>query len=178
MSISDVEKYLGDLISSDCSNSANLAAKAAKGFGKISQIMNVLNNVSLGVHYFEIAVVLRESTFINSILTNVEALYGLTKENIKILEEVDKILLRRILSSHSKCKIEAFYLELGILPINFIIIGRRLMFLYDILKRNNNELLSRFFMAQNLNPLKDDWCETVKEDMKNKCSSKVQTLSV
>ena len=105
--------------------------------------------------------------FINSIMTNVEALYGLTKENINILDEVDKILLRKIMSAHSKCKIEAFYLELGILPISYIIIGRRLMFLFDILKSRDEELMSRFFNAQNLNPTKNDWCITVKEDLKN-----------
>ena len=166
MSSSDLEKYLGDLISSDCSNVANLSAKSAKGMGKISQIMNILNEVSLGVHYFEIAVRLREALFVNSIMTNVEALYGLTKENIEILEDVDKVLLRKIFSSHSKCPSEAFYLELGILPISYIIKGRRLMFLHDILKRKENELLSRFFHAQNLKPIRNDWCTTVKEDLK------------
>ena len=110
------------------------------------------------VHYFEMAVALRESMFINSIMTNVEALYGLTKENINILDEVHKILLRKIMSAHSKCKTEAFYLELGILPISYIIIGRRLMFVFDILKSRDEELLSRFFNAQNLNPTKNDWC--------------------
>ena len=62
-------------------------------------------------------------------MTNVEALYGLTKENIEILEDVDKVLLRKIFSSHSKCPSEAFYLELGILPIKYIVKGRRLIFL-------------------------------------------------
>ena len=167
MASSDVEKYLGDLISRDCSNTANLSAKSAKGMGKISQIMNVLNDVSLGVHYFEIAVALREAIFINGIMTNVETLYGLTKENIEILEDVDKVLLRKILSAHSKCPSEALYLELGILPISYIIKGRRLMFLYDILSRNENELLSKFFQAQCLNPIRDDWCNTVKDDLKS-----------
>ena len=100
-------------------------------------------------------------------MTNVEALYGLTKENIEILEDVDKVLLRKIFSSHSKCPSEAFYLELGILPIKYIVKGRRLMFLHDILKRKDSELLSRFFQAQNLKPVRNDWCNTVKDDLKD-----------
>ena len=45
--------------------------------------MNILENVTLGEHYFETAVLLRESLFLNSVLTNVEIWYGLTREDIK-----------------------------------------------------------------------------------------------
>ena len=131
--VSDNEKYLGDLLSSDCSNQANISAKFDKGMGLIAQIMSILSSVSVGVHYFEIAVLLREATIVHGVLTNVEALYGLKKENIEMLEKVDRILLQKILDSHSKCATEAYYLELGILPLNFIIMGWRLMFLHYIL---------------------------------------------
>ena len=117
MLMSDTEKYLGDLLSSDCSNQANLSAKAAKGMGLVAQIMSILSEVSLGVHYFEIAMLLREAMFINGVLTNVEVLYGLTEENYKELEKIDKILLQKILASHSKCANEAYYLELGKYPL-------------------------------------------------------------
>ena len=130
---SNNEKYLGDLLSSDCSNDTNFSSNFAKGMGIVPQIMSILSEVSLGVHYFEIALLLREAMFVNGILTNVEALYGIKKENIELLEKVDRILLQKILKSHSKCAIEAYYLELGILPLNFVIIGRRLMFLHYIL---------------------------------------------
>ena len=41
---------------------------------------------------------LREAIFINGILTNVEASYGVTKENIRMLDKIDHILLRKVLS--------------------------------------------------------------------------------
>ena len=50
MKTSETEKYLGDLLSSDCSNQANLNAKFAKGMGITAQIMSILSAVSLGVH--------------------------------------------------------------------------------------------------------------------------------
>ena len=55
--------------------------------GIVPQIMSILSEVSLGVHYFEIAMLLREAMFVNGILTNVEALYGIKKENIEMLEK-------------------------------------------------------------------------------------------
>ena len=62
--------------------------------------MSILSAVSLGVHYFEIAIFLREAIFVNGILTNVEALYDIRKENIEMLEKVDRLLLQKILGSH------------------------------------------------------------------------------
>ena len=62
----------------------NFSSKFAKGMGIVPQIMSILSEVSLGVHYFEIAMLLREAMFVNGILTNVEALYGIKKENIEM----------------------------------------------------------------------------------------------
>ena len=39
------------------------------------------------------------------------------------------------------------------------------MFLHYILNRNPSDLLRRFFEAQCRQPLKNDWCETVKNDL-------------
>jgi hypothetical protein len=156
ISDSEVEKYLGSLLSKDCSNNEDIAAKSAKGMGLVAQIMAMLNDISLGEHYFEVAMLLREAIFINGILTSIEVSYGLTKANIKSLENVDKILLRKFLAAHSKTPIEALYLELGCLPIKYVIIMRRIMFLFYLLSRPDNELISQFFKAQSFKPTKND----------------------
>ena len=51
------------------------------------------------------------------------------------------------------------YLELGCLPIKFIIASRRLSFLHYRLKE--------VFDAQRKKPLKDNWCTTVMEDLED-----------
>ena len=79
-----------------------------------------------------------------------------------LLEDFDKIRLQNMLNGHSKTPTEAYYLELGILPIKYIIKSRRIMFLHYILSRDENDLLAKFFEAQNLRPGKNDWCYTVK----------------
>ena len=45
----------------------------------------------------EIVILLRETMFINGILTNAEIWYNLTKEKIKELENLDLTLLRKVL---------------------------------------------------------------------------------
>ena len=62
--------YLGDIISGDGKNTKNINARIGKGHGKINDIMEILEKTSMGQDYFKIALLLRESLFLNSILTN------------------------------------------------------------------------------------------------------------
>ena len=61
-------------------------------------------------------------------LTNVESWFGLTDKEVETLEKLDEQLMRRIMSAHSKTSIPALYLELGCVPIRFIIMQRRIGF--------------------------------------------------
>ena len=62
--------------------------RVSKEIGLISQIMNILETISVGKNYFQIAFTLREAIFLNDILTQVEIWYGLTKTEIEDLENV------------------------------------------------------------------------------------------
>ena len=72
--------------------------RVGKGMGIISNIMNILEKVTLGEHYFSTAILLRDSLFINSILTNANIWYGMTKSEMKELSDLDSLLLRKILN--------------------------------------------------------------------------------
>ena len=90
------------------------------------------------------------------------------------------------------------YLELGLIPIRFIIMLRKLIYLQHILKQKTEQtLLYRFFKAQFDNPTNDDWVSNVAKDLvstgiqlelieienmseekyKNICKQKVQALA-
>ena len=73
------------------------------------------------------------------------------------LEKIDVILLRKIFKSHSKVAKEALFLELGVIPLRFIIMSRRINFLHYILSLNKSELLSQFYFSQKNLPSKNDW---------------------
>ena len=60
------DKYLGDILSSNGSNSLNLKERIGKGIGKINEIIGILDTISFGHQYFRILVQLREAMFINS----------------------------------------------------------------------------------------------------------------
>ena len=161
----DSDKYLGNVVSSDCQNKLNIEARGNRGMGIISQIMMLLEEVPLGHHYFECAVLLRESLLINSILVNIEVSYGLTKSDIETLHTVDKILLHKILQAHSGTPVEALFLSLGCIPVKYIIMARRLNFLHYILNRPDSDLVKRFYLVQSKYPVKEDWVHTVNSNI-------------
>ena len=66
------DTYLGTVISDSCNNDKKLDKAINKGIGSISVVMAILQETSLGHHYFEIATLLRESLFISRILWNIE----------------------------------------------------------------------------------------------------------
>ena len=159
------DTYLGDVISSDGRNTENIKTRVSKGLGIITQITNLLDAVNFGEHYFEIGLLLRDTMLINGVLTNAEIWYNLQKSEIKELEDLDKILLRKLLGAPVSTPGEPFFLELGILPINIIIKPRRINYLHYLLTRKETEMLSIFFFIQWNNPTKGDWCEQTKSDL-------------
>ena len=156
MSTVTEDVYLGDVVRADGKNSSNIQNRVSKGIGLISQIMIILETVSFGKSYFKIALILRESIFLNGILTNVEVWYGLSKSEIEELESVDRLLLRRILSVPISTCSEALFLETGCLNIGTIIKGRRLNFLQYLTKQDKNSMLYKFFKVQWDFPVKGD----------------------
>ena len=96
--------------------------------------MNILKTIFFGKYYFEVAIVLRSSLFLNSILLNSEAWGYLTNKNIRSLEQMDEALVSRILDCERNTSNTFKYLELGIYPIMLEIMKRSIVFLQYILK--------------------------------------------
>ena len=59
MSAKGVEKYLGQIISSDSTNSCNIEALRNKGTGIQNKILQILSAVSAGKFHFEMALTLK-----------------------------------------------------------------------------------------------------------------------
>ena len=159
------ETYLGDILSNDGKNTKNVENRISKGIGIINNIFNLLENIVFGNHYFEIALLLRESMLINGILTNAEIWYNLSKSEIDRFESLDRLFFRRLLSVAETTPKEAFYLEMGAVPVNILLKSRRVKYLHSILQRNNTGMLYNVFITQWNNPCKGDWTEQVKTDL-------------
>ena len=76
------ERYLGDIISKDGKNLKNINARIAKGNGNVNQIMAILEDICFGKYFFQVAKILRNSMFINSLIFNSEAWYNVTNSDL------------------------------------------------------------------------------------------------
>ena len=102
--------------------------------------MTSLESVTLGNHYFSSAILLRESKFLNGILTNCDIWYGLTKEEIKEFEILYRTLIRKIMKTPVSTPSESLYLELGIVDIETTIKARRINYLHYLCTRKDTEI--------------------------------------
>ena len=159
------EKYLGDIISANGSNKKNIENRKAKAFGIIRNIMTILEDIPFGKNYFEVAKLFRNSLFLSSLLLNSEVWYGLSMKEIEIFEHLDLILLKRILETPKSTPNTGVYLELGCIPIRFIIKTRRVMFLHYLLQQDEKSVLYLFLQKQQECPNNGDWWLDVQQDL-------------
>ena len=107
------EKYLGDVISTDGKNIKNVKARVAKGKGIANRIISIIDGIPFGDFYFEVAMILRNSLLVSSMLSNSEAWYNVSKAELDLLETVDVNFLRNVLGAPKSTPVEMLYLELG-----------------------------------------------------------------
>ena len=88
--------------------------------------------------------------------------------HIDQLEECDKIFLRRLFDAEQGTPIESFYLESSAWPLRFIIMGRKFMYYWTLLRKSESELVKQVFDAQRKFPSKknNDWVSEVQGDLK------------
>ena len=161
MKTTNSEKYLGDVLSSSGKNDENVQMRYEKGMGIINSIMSILKEISFGQHYFQIGMLLRTSMLVNGILFNLEALNNLSVAQINLLEECDKILMRRMFDAQQGTPIEAFYLETSVWPLRHILMARKLMYYWTIIHKSESELVKEVFNAQRDFPTEGSWLSEV-----------------
>ena len=80
---------------------------------------------------------------------------------------IDQYLIRGLLYSHSKTPLEHLYLETGALPVKYIIMSRRLIYLKEIIDRPDNEIINKVYKCQRAKPDPEDWCNSIDQDLKD-----------
>ena len=164
MKVKKQATYLGDVICATGTIDATIDQRCQKSVGIITQISSLLSSISLGTFHFDIAMVLRESQLINSVMTNSEIWHNVLVRHTESLEKMDLCLFRKILNAHSKTAAESFYFEMGKYPLRFTWAKRRFMYLWEILHRDKDELIRKVYEAQKLQYCKGDCFQIVKEE--------------
>ena len=99
----------------------------------------MLEKMPGGEYHFEISVILRNAMLISSLLTNSEVWYGVTKEDTDQLEQIDEMWIRNLFECSRNVPKDLLYLELGLVPISFMLKGIEDIDL-NINRKWNNEI--------------------------------------
>ena len=161
------EVYLGSEVSDDAKNTKNIQARIAKGTAAGNAILQILNEEIFGPYETEVFIRLRDSLMISTLLHNAETWFGVTKKEVEQLENLDLRFLRKKFELHSKIPKEMIYLELGIVPVSFLLMKKRLSFLQYILQQPEQSLIYQVLKAMIENPAKNDWIELVRKDLQD-----------
>ena len=148
-----------------CKCDENIEMRYSKGLGIINSVMSILKEISFGIYYYEVALLLRNSLFINGILFNVEALVNLKPKHIKSLESCDFKLMQSLFLSPVSTPHEAYFIETSTIPIKFVLVGKRLMYLWNLLQKSERGLAKQVLLAQIEFPSTGDWVSQVREDL-------------
>ena len=147
-------------------NTENIEDRAKSGRKSISDILSMLKEIGIGGNYIRIALIFRESTLKSKLLLNSDVWHNLIQKEVDLLEDVDKSYLRIILNSHSKVALECIFFEVGLRPLKYDVMRKRLMYLWKVLHVDKSELIFRIYRSQKNAPNAGDWVKLVENDKK------------
>ena len=112
---------------------------------------------------------LRKSMLMSVITYNLEVSFNLSDKNIKSLHDLDMQLLRGSLLLGAKSSQSLMLLELGLIPVSFLLKKKKIMYLFHLLNTDESSLVGQVFQKQ-LQDIKSikkgEWINTVLEDLK------------
>ena len=82
-------------------------------WGKVCQIMGILDEVDMATNRVEARLLLRQSILVNSLLYSAEAWSNLTEKQLVRLEVVDSVFLAQLTGGHAKNLSEFHAPEIG-----------------------------------------------------------------
>ena len=163
------KKYLGDIISFDVKNKKNIVEKTNRAVGITNKISTTLSERPYGRHHYKAAKLMRESMMFGSMLNNSESWINLTKSDIETLEKLDTITQRSIFENNGNPSRVFMSLELGIVPVKFVIMEKRLKFLKYILEESTSSMIRQVYETLRKDSTKGDFIDLVKKDMEELC---------
>ena len=139
MKVEETFKYLGDTFNSKGNNVALCKHRVDKSVGSIIEIISLCKETNFGKHQIFSMVVMYQSVFLPGLIYNCESWSNLTHKDISNLQGAQLKFLRRVMEVPKSTPTAALFLELGILPIQYEIEKRQLVFLKNILDRQNDD---------------------------------------
>ena len=157
---------------SDGKNELNIKSRTDKAFGNVEKIKNTLIERPYGKYSFKAALLMREALLIGGLLSNSESWTNITESNILKLTQPDTMLHRALLSTTGNPSRVFMCLELGVIPVRYAIMKKRLNFLHYILNESMTSIVRQVYDTLKVDSRKGDFFNLVQKDLKE-CNIKM-----
>ena len=113
--------------------------------GIVNKKLLSISERPFGIHTYKTALIMREAMLIGSMLTNSESWINLIQQNLNKLQKPDTILQRKLLSESGNPSKVFMFLELGVLPVRYVMMMKRLTFLKYILGESTTSIIGQIY---------------------------------
>ena len=126
--------YLGDIFNYLGNNDGLIADRIKRGTKALITIASLMAETEVGIHRVSIMLLLYRALFLSTVLFNSSTWSNLRKKDLDSLRTLQLKFLKRVVGVASSTCNAFVFLELGVLPIDFEIEKRQLMYLHRILQ--------------------------------------------
>ena len=156
-------KYLGDIINHKGSNTDLVDDRVKRANGCIVNSFSMVQDITFGCHAIETTLLLYNSLFLATVLFNSQSWTWVNKKDTEKLKVSQMSYLKRIVQAPRSSPNALVLLELGVLPIEFEIFSRKLMFLQHILQLEPGDPVKNVYQEQRKYERERNWANEVKE---------------
>jgi hypothetical protein len=154
--------YLGDAQNNKGNNMSLVKDRSNKGNAVLINSVSMCNEITVGKYYLKSMLLVYKTVFIQVMLSNSRAWSNVNKSEMDVLKVSQLKFLKRMMKLPSSASNTAVYLELGLLPIDYEIHQRQLMFLHHIVNLTPEDPVRLMFEQQQLLPYEKNWGNTIK----------------
>ena len=154
-------KLLGDMLSANGSNSDLILDRVKKAKAVIISILSLCSAINLGYHCFRVILLLYRVVFLASVLFNAQTLTNLTKSQFDQLRTIQLKFLKRMIRTPNATPNAFTFLELGVLPIDYEVHKRQLVFLHHILTLPQSDPVYKLYEKQKLLKYEKNWANDI-----------------
>ena len=152
---------LGDIFNNKGNKNSLVEFRATKSKGVIVNMLATCSEVTFGIFYFIVMMLLYKVIFIPTLLFNADAWSKLTKANWKCLEVVQMKCLKRIMKVATSTPNSFILLELGLLPIKCEVNIKRLIFIHHIINLLPSDPVRTMYDQMLEYPFSNNWATMV-----------------
>ena len=156
-----VTKVLGDMFNNKGDNTDMVDKRSNASRGTTNEMLAMCNEVTLGCNRMEVLLLLYQSVFLQTMISNGQAWSHITDKDIEKLRISQLRCLKRMLKVPSSTPNAFVYMELGVLPIEYELHKKQLSYLHSVLNRPSSDPIHRMYDQQLLYSSEKNWANTI-----------------